>query len=197
MRSPLLLCLLFTSSCATMLGRATDLHGQLQELIAKENANPSYFGHLAPGVTRAEQLESLAHAEPFNTQLHVVSDVSVRQFGLEFVSIDQNDLCFDTGLQPGNEHDHQKELEVLRKWTLVPEARTSLETAAKSPWPTPPPPGRQTIRTNTRQGDVVARICTQAPVITPETKYLTIAMLANGVEFANYMLVFDFEGQRK
>jgi hypothetical protein len=197
MRHVSFLVLLLPLACATLLGRATDLHGQMQALINKENANPRYFGHLAPGVTRADQLESRAHAEPFNTQLNVVSDVSVRQFGLEFVSMEQGELCFDTGLAPGDEKDHQREVEVLHKWTLVPEARTSLEIAANEPWPTPPPAGRQTIRTYTRGGDVIARICTQAPVVTPQTAFLTVAMLASGAEFANYLLVFDFKGQHK
>lgn len=190
-------------ACGRPLGKATDPHGHLQDLIAKQSKRPAYFGHLAPGVKDGSQLEEYPEATPVRGQNEdsLAATKDLRLFPLLFVRSDDTQMCFHKAPQIGSPAEKEQEAaEVAARWTFVARSHRSLdEITPGSAWPAP---GKSTAIYKTPEKDpsvaaAVLEICTPAPAVDADTRFLTITAVDKDHDYNNFILVWDYEGKLK
>jgi hypothetical protein len=190
-------------ACGRPLGKATDPHGHLQDLVAKQNKRPGYFGHLAPGVKDGTQLEELPQAKPTRGQNEdsLAATKDLRLFPLTFVRDDGTQICFHRTPFIGSAAEKEKDsADVAARWTFVARSHRSLdEIAPGSAWP---PPGKSTAIYKTPEKDpsvpaAVLEICTPTPPVDAETRFLTVTAIDKDHDYNNFILVWDYEGKLK
>jgi hypothetical protein len=190
--------LLFGTGCGATISQPTDPHGQVQEIVTKESKKHSYFGHLAPGVTDAAQLEQQQDAEARPARDAVVDNLAatkdLRLFPLSYLRTADGQICFHKRLAIGSASERQAEADRIGKqWSFVARTHVTLdEIAPGAPWP-PPVSSTVTYKEELR----VAEICTPAPSVTPETQFLTVSMVSKEQSYESFLLIWDFTGKPK
>ena len=186
------------TACGATVDQPRDPHGQISELVTKENHNHSRFGHLAPGITDVKQLETLGDAEATPSRDAVVDHLGatkdLRLFPLAYVRSTASEICFEKRLGIGSDEERKAEADSIGKeWSFVAAGHASLdEIAPGTKWPAPGP-----STTNYKAEDRVLEVCMPAPALAPATRFLTVSVVSRNHDYNSYILVWDFTGKLK
>lgn len=193
------------SGCSSQFvhGRDISPYSQVKGLKQGVADNQVEYGHLARGATHGYEHENYPIARPWE---------SATGKAFEFTSLENARICFEVRARDVSAADVAKEADQLRtNYAYVVGTHASLdEWNEASPWPTPTPansldsvvPRKSTAAQRhdhgeAHEGTPTIELCGPAPQITDSTNFLSVSAVQANHPENNYVLIWDFKGQRK